>query len=224
MISRRSMRSFVKAGMAASVTWVFLSQSTSSFRSPLRRPMPSPVSCVSATPTARTPANPPSHFSPAAPRGINDHAKDKALKSGLPGITEELLDRLFDGRVESNEEYIASFAAIYPLYSTRHDSRQAAAALAKKAYNFRTHNLMFGRAFRDFDIRDKLGLITAKALIVAGRHDWICPVAFSEEIERGVPNARLEVFEEAGHAVPLDCPEKYRALVRGFLSEAPEKA
>ena len=38
-----------------------------------------------------------------------------------------------------------------------------------------------------FDLRAELARITAPTLVLAGRHDWICPPEFSEEIARADP-------------------------------------
>jgi proline iminopeptidase len=36
-----------------------------------------------------------------------------------------------------------------------------------------------------------LGAIRAKALVLVGRHDYICPVALSERLDEGIPESRL---------------------------------
>ena len=40
----------------------------------------------------------------------------------------------------------------------------------------------------------------------------------TEEIAAGIPNARLEVFENSGHSLQLEESEKFLALVREFLA------
>ena len=52
----------------------------------------------------------------------------------------------------------------------------------------------------------ELGQITAPTLILAGRHDWICPAAFSEEINRLIPNADRRVLEQSSHSIRADQP------------------
>jgi len=54
-------------------------------------------------------------------------------------------------------------------------------------------------------------------LVVVGRHDYIAPVEFSQEIANGISNARLEIFERSGHNPPSDEPEKFWGIVLEFL-------
>jgi proline iminopeptidase len=54
-------------------------------------------------------------------------------------------------------------------------------------------------------------------LILAGRHDWICPPEFSEEIHHLIPGSELRVFEESSHSLRSDEPQKLLDVIAGFL-------
>jgi proline iminopeptidase len=56
-------------------------------------------------------------------------------------------------------------------------------------------NRAFGPAgfLCSFDRRAELRRMTAPTLILAARHDWICPPAFAEEIHRLIPGSDLRV-------------------------------
>jgi len=60
-----------------------------------------------------------------------------------------------------------------------------------------------------------LGSIFTPTLVCAGVHDGIAPVANSEAIVAGVPDARLEVFE-GGHVFMLQDPRSL-SVTREFL-------
>lgn len=45
------------------------------------------------------------------------------------------------------------------------------------------------------------------------------PVEYNEEIARGIPNAKLEIFEHSGHSPPQDEPEKFARTVKDWLKE-----
>ena len=60
-------------------------------------------------------------------------------------------------------------------------------------------------ARRHHDVTADLGLISAPTLVCAGSYDEIAPVANSEAIVAGIPQARLEVFE-GGHLFMLQDP------------------
>lgn len=107
-----------------------------------------------------------------------------------------------------------------PLYALRHDPAAAAAT--------RTHDILapdaINRAFapggflQTFDLRPELPRITAPTLVLAGRHDWICPPEFSEEIARLIPGSRLRVFEHSSHSVRVDEPEAMVDEIRRFVA------
>ena len=67
--------------------------------------------------------------------------------------------------------------------------RPAEAGRARAIHSPEPLNRAFGPEgfLRRFDLRSELGRITAPTLVLAGRHDWICPPEFSEEIARLIP-------------------------------------
>jgi proline iminopeptidase len=80
-----------------------------------------------------------------------------------------------------------------------------------------THNIAFSQNLPHYDLRDRLHTIQVPTLVVVGRHDWITPVASSEEIVSLIPNAELVVFENSGHSPQLEENEKFVKTVRDFL-------
>lgn len=71
---------------------------------------------------------------------------------------------------------------------------------------------------RHADLRDRLGSITAPALVIAGEHDRITPVAAGRELASRLPSARFMQVEKAGHAPFLSHPDAVFREVSGFLS------
>ena len=67
-------------------------------------------------------------------------------------------------------------------------------------------------------LHDRLGEITAPALLVAGEEDEKFMV-IAREMQRAIPTSRLETVAEAGHAVHLEQPEIFEGAVTGFLEE-----
>lgn len=62
----------------------------------------------------------------------------------------------------------------------------------------------------------QLPRITARSLVITGRHD-ITPPAKGEEIASGIPNARHVIFDNSGHFSQVEEPEKFVELVVSFL-------
>ena len=69
------------------------------------------------------------------------------------------------------------------------------------------------------DLRPRLKDIIVPTLIMVGRHDFIANVAMAEEMKKHIRNARLEVFEDSGHFVPIEEPEEFYRVVKQFIIE-----
>jgi proline iminopeptidase len=67
------------------------------------------------------------------------------------------------------------------------------------------------------DLTQALDKVTAKTLVLVGRHDFICPVALSDHLHQGIPQSQLAIFEESGHFPWLEEPEKFFATLNDFL-------
>ncbi len=74
-----------------------------------------------------------------------------------------------------------------------------------------------------YPIRDRLGEIRAPALIVWGELDRLVPLRDATEFEWLIADARAVVYEDTGHMVMLERPERFNADLRGFLAERPGK-
>ena len=75
---------------------------------------------------------------------------------------------------------------------------------------------------RSFDIASRLGEIKVPILILAGGKDMI-PLDGIRRTASGIPGCRLEVFEENGHMLHMESPERFVELLTGFISEVGQK-
>ena len=71
---------------------------------------------------------------------------------------------------------------------------------------------------RTADLRDDLATIALPALVIAGEHDRITPVAAGRELASRLPAARFVEVPKAGHAPFLSHPDAVRREVEDFLS------
>jgi proline-specific peptidase len=71
---------------------------------------------------------------------------------------------------------------------------------------------------REWDRTADLGRIDVPTLVTCGRYDEITP-SCSETITRGIPDARMHVFEQSAHCAHLEEPDDYARIVEEFLSE-----
>jgi len=111
------------------------------------------------------------------------------------------------------------YAVMGPMYARSHDAAARDAGRARTIHSPEPLNRAFAPDgfLRRFDLRGELGSISAPTLVLAGRHDWICPPEFSVEIARLIPGADLRVFERSGHSIRSDEPDAMVDAILGFL-------
>ena len=73
-------------------------------------------------------------------------------------------------------------------------------------------------AFLNLDITGRLHEINVPALVMCGSLDALKPPRYSEIIASRIPNARLEILEDAGHAVFLEKHETVNEKLLAFLA------
>jgi proline iminopeptidase len=66
---------------------------------------------------------------------------------------------------------------------------------------------------------DRLAEVRAPTLILAGRYDPEAPLECSEELEQGIPDANLIVFEHSGHSPFIEEASRFAETVDGFLND-----
>lgn len=73
------------------------------------------------------------------------------------------------------------------------------------------------RAMEDLEAR--LHEVAVPTLVAWGEEDRVLPIGGAYELLRRIPHARLVVFPGVGHCPQEEAPERFNALVRGFLTE-----
>lgn len=137
------------------------------------------------------------------------------------GTAEQLqqCDDLFAGRIDTVEKMRHYFKTMGPLYSKTDDPALSSVGMTRAVLSPEAQNRAHGPGgfLRSYDLRPELQSITAPTLILAGRHDWICPPEFSEEIQQLIPGSELKIFENSGHSIASDEPQQFFDAVLGFL-------
>lgn len=67
------------------------------------------------------------------------------------------------------------------------------------------------------DLRDIVPDIKIPVLIIHGEKDNVCPVDTGKYLALSLPDARLEIFKDAGHAPFLTKPKEFNKIVKGFI-------
>jgi len=150
---------------------------------------------------------------------LQARAEDPRYKSAVQRALE-----LFTGKIDPGvsdnalETFIAQILPLY-LHSPEKNLELAQQQLSGpiNSHAFRAQNAADRKA--TIDQTTLLHQILARALIVCGRYDWICPLALSERLQAGIPDSRLVVFEESGHFPWLEEPEKFTTELNKFLED-----
>lgn len=66
---------------------------------------------------------------------------------------------------------------------------------------------------------DKLGSIHSPTLIVWGRNDGLTLLSMGERFQKGIPGAKLVVFEQCGHIPQMEKPVEFNRTLIEFLSQ-----
>ena len=69
-----------------------------------------------------------------------------------------------------------------------------------------------------FNRRNDLGEVSCPCLIVAGTHDQSAPPKTMAKMAERLPSARY-VELDAGHGLPLECPETLARVIQDFRAE-----
>ncbi|MBN9188986.1 MAG: alpha/beta hydrolase [Microbacterium sp.] len=73
------------------------------------------------------------------------------------------------------------------------------------------------RSLAGFDLRPDLHRIAVPTLVISGKDDGLNPPSSGEELARGVPGARFEVYEHSGHMLTFEETDRLVAYLQSFL-------
>ena len=149
-------------------------------------------------------------------------ASNEAFERALCGMHDlssaeqrEALARLRNGTVQSAEDLDRVFGALAPFYE--YDPQRTPSGGVKPIADIDMLNWFFAQERATYDVRSRLARITAPTLVLTGRHDRIAPPFASDEILRGIPQAKQEIFENSGHRLMREENAKFLRTVRNFI-------
>lgn len=153
----------------------------------------------------------------AASYGFRAESLAVAQRRGTPAML-AALNQLWEDGLADNDAFQTAWRAIVPLYFHRLGGGEITNLADRSSYSLATRRRILP-ALRHYDLRHRLREIDAPALVVAGRYDWITAVSQAEELARGLPHARLAVFEQSGHYPFIEETERFLATARAWLEE-----
>ena len=150
-------------------------------------------------------------------------ANQKALASTNPELAPllgELNQRKFK-EPKTDEEHRARFHQTFRLYFHRFDPQIVHDVAERTIFSTEKLRYWIEHESHKYDVRPRLHEIVAPTLILAGRFDWRTTVKQAEIMEKGIPGSELVVFEESGHQLYIEEPDKFLSTVRDFIERHP---
>ncbi len=142
-------------------------------------------------------------------------SRENARRRATPAILRALRS-LWDERIPDAATFRRLWRTVQPLYFHRPTPGRVGLVTDPLRFDVQARHRIL-RAFDRYDLRPKLSRISAPTLVVVGRHDWITPPPFAEELALAIRDARLEVFERSGHYPFVEEPRRFARLVGEFL-------
>jgi 3-oxoadipate enol-lactonase len=72
-------------------------------------------------------------------------------------------------------------------------------------------------AIAGFDVLDRLNLVTARSLVIAGELDAGTPVTATRAIADAIPQAEFALLQQAPHMMQIECADRFADRVMSFL-------
>lgn len=150
------------------------------------------------------------------------NAADLLARRGYSPKKVELVRRWFNGQFAPHE-YFPIFMRIGGAYNM-HFGWWVVRDLIDGAWRskVRPETLIFaGRdLLKGWTVIDRLGEITVPTLVIAGRDDRVFPPDCQRELAAGIPHARLQLVDRAGHSPHAEQAAEVMAVIRRFISTA----
>lgn len=149
------------------------------------------------------------------------NAPEILRKRGFSAATVQAVRRFFTGdlRPEEVRPTVMKFMKAYFYKFRLWDLPRA--LLEGSHLKLRPETIVFGFStlVRDWNVVDRLGEIDIPTLVMGGRFDFLFPPEHQAIVADRLPDARLEIIENAGHNPHEEQRDEVIRILRKFLSE-----
>lgn len=136
--------------------------------------------------------------------------------------SQQVADELVAGLTnlsDNDEDMAAMIGTIMPLYFHRPDADVVQGFGGDTVFSGPAYAHSFGTCLPTYDMRGKLGSISAPALVISGADDWITPTAQgAARIVPELPNAQFVEFQHSGHFPFVEEEERFMQVMREWLA------
>ncbi len=150
---------------------------------------------------------------------VNQNAPELLAKRGYNPSAVQAARRFFNGQIAPGEFFLTVMK-----FNNAYNYRSSLAGTIKGILTghmpkFRPAALIFGysQLLKGWTVMNRLSEIKVPTLVLAGRYDFLFPTEHQVALAAGIPNARLETVENAGHNPHMEQPAAVQRLIRDFL-------
>jgi proline iminopeptidase len=150
---------------------------------------------------------------------VQENAPQILAKRGYSKTTVKTAERFYNGEI-TPDEFMPSMRKLARAYYYRLSplklAHEVAAGMRMKV---RPEALIFGysQLLKGWSVLDRLDEIKVPTLVMAGRDDFQFPPEHQAALAAGIPNARLEIIERAGHNAHSERPTEIIETLKRFL-------
>lgn len=153
---------------------------------------------------------------------VNHNAPELLAKRGYSPSAVKAACRFFNGQIAPNE-FLLTYMKFNNAYNYRNSLTEIIQGiLLGHMPKFKPEALIFGynQLLKEWTVMNRLNEIQVPTLVLAGRYDFLFPTEHQVALAAGMPNARLEIIENAGHNPHMEQPKAVLRLIRDFMATA----
>jgi proline iminopeptidase len=150
---------------------------------------------------------------------VQTNAPQILAKRGYSMATVKTAERFYNGEI-TREEFMTSVRKLSTAYYHKLNPLQLIRDIAVgMRMKTRPEALIFGysRLLKGWTVMDRLSEIKVPTLIMAGRDDFQFPPEHQAMLAAGIPDARLEIIERAGHNAQSERTSDVLEAIREFM-------
>ena len=145
------------------------------------------------------------------PGKVNSRQALRAASISQP-LTDAVIKRAeFLARRPRGRRLMLGMVCRYPERLSAAMTMEMIAGAGKPAFDDALHSIF------SYDFRDRLGEVSAPALIIWGRNDMVVPVRCADIYERALPDSRKLIMESTGHVAMIERAHTFNRTVAEFV-------
>lgn len=148
-----------------------------------------------------------------------ENAPRMLAKRGFSDRTVRLAQRWFHGQIAPREflPILMRLGKAYDPYTSWPKAVRTFIAERHSKPRPEAEIFGFGHLMKGWTVMDRLGEVSVPTLVMAGRDDFVFPPEHQGQLAAGIPGARLEIIERAGHNPHDEQTAEVMAAVRNFI-------